>query len=191
MPQAIQVELDDEQLQEIHDAVEHDERQLDEVINDLLDQYVLQQKSIQAYTGKPGSIDGGKSFGGVEQINELPPPMAVLLGFESVDVLPGRSVIEFEPSEKHANPLGTLHGGIMCDLGDAAMASAYASTLEPDEMFATIELDAKYLKPVWQEKLVAEATVIKQGRRTGLMECRVETDDGDLVAYLNSICMKI
>lgn len=191
MQQTIEIELDHDH-QELHDALEGDDRDLTNVVEDLLDLYVLQQKSIDTYTSFGGGNTEERSFGGVELINEIPPPMAVLLGFESVEITPGYSVIEFQPSSKHMNPMGTLHGGIICDLGDAAMASAYASTLEPSEVFATLELDSKFLKPVTDQHLVAHAEVIKNGRTTGLIECEIRTKDGDeLVAYLNSTCLKL
>ncbi len=61
---------------------------------------------------------------------ELPqPPIGALMGFQLTSIKPGESVIEFEAGERHANPMGTLHGGVLCDIADAAMGIAYASTL--------------------------------------------------------------
>jgi uncharacterized protein (TIGR00369 family) len=85
--------------------------------------------------------------------------------------------------------MGTLHGGVLCDLGDAAMGTAFASTLGEGESFTTLELDVKYLKPVWDADLTATAEVVKRGRQTGLVECDVTDDEGSLVAKLNSVCM--
>ena len=58
-----------------------------------------------------------------------PPPIGRLLGFSLVRIEPGRAVFAMEVDERFHNPLGTLHGGIYCDLADAAMGFAYASTL--------------------------------------------------------------
>lgn len=62
-------------------------------------------------------------------------------------------VIAFEASGRHANPMGTLHGGVLCDIADAAMGMAYASTLEEGETFGTLELKINFLKPVWNARL--------------------------------------
>ena len=35
-----------------------------------------------------------------------PPPIATLLGFSLASVEPGRAVVEFEATERHANPMG-------------------------------------------------------------------------------------
>src|SRR2546427_2886795 len=58
-----------------------------------------------------------------------PPPIARLLGFVVKSIEPGHAVFEMEADERHHNPMGTLHGGVTCDLADAAMGFAYAATL--------------------------------------------------------------
>jgi len=44
-----------------------------------------------------------------------PPPIARLIGFKLSAIKPGEAVVEFEATEAHANPMGTLHGGVLCD----------------------------------------------------------------------------
>jgi Domain of unknown function (DUF4442) len=58
-----------------------------------------------------------------------PPPIAALIGFTLTAVSPGEAVIELAADRQHANPMGALHGGVLCDIADAAMGIAYASTL--------------------------------------------------------------
>jgi acyl-coenzyme A thioesterase PaaI-like protein len=52
-----------------------------------------------------------------------PPPIGRLLGFVLKAIEPGRAVFEMEVDGRHHNPMGTLHGGIYCDLADAAMGT--------------------------------------------------------------------
>jgi len=92
-----------------------------------------------------------------------PPPVGRLLGFVLKEVEPGRAVFEMEADERHHNPMGTLHGGIYCDLADAAMGFAYAATLGEGEAFTTIELKINFLRPVRRTTLTAEAKVVKAG----------------------------
>jgi len=75
------------------------------------------------------------------------PPVARLIGFTLTGIQPGQAVIELEASAQHANPMGTLHGGILCDIADAAMGMAYASTLAEGETFTTLELKINFLRP--------------------------------------------
>jgi uncharacterized protein (TIGR00369 family) len=120
-----------------------------------------------------------------------PPPVAKLIGFEMTEIEAGRAVFELDAGPQHASPLGTLHGGIVCDLVDAAMGCAHASQLDEGETFTTLELKINFLKPVWTGHLVAEARVLKAGRTIGLVEGRVTDDAGSLVAYATCTCMTL
>ena len=92
------------------------------------------------------------------------PPIARLIGFDLESIELGRSVFSLQAGEKHANPMGTLHGGVICDVADAAMGTAIATTLEDDESFTTLNLTADYFKPVWTQRLRATARVTKRTR---------------------------
>jgi uncharacterized protein (TIGR00369 family) len=118
-----------------------------------------------------------------------PPPVARLVGFHLASVKPGEAVIELEAGEAHANPMGTLHGGILCDIADAAMGMAFGATLGEGESFTTLELKINFLKPVWKARLKAIGRVVKQGRTIGLIECDVTDEQGNLVARAVSTCM--
>ena len=120
-----------------------------------------------------------------------PPPVARLIGFTFTAIQPGQAVIEFEATAQHANPMGTLHGGILCDIADAAMGMAYASTLAEGETFTTLELKINFLRPFWTGKLVAEARMVKDGRTIGLVECNVTDAQQRLVARAASTCMTL
>ena len=119
------------------------------------------------------------------------PPVAELIGFQLVEVEPGRAVFEMEAGPQHANPMGTLHGGILCDIADAAMGIAYASTLEEGESFTTLELKINFLKPVWNARLRAEGHLVKRGKTVGLVECDVRDETGSLVARASSTCLTL
>jgi uncharacterized protein (TIGR00369 family) len=119
------------------------------------------------------------------------PPIAELIGFSLREAQPGFAVIDFEADRRHANPMGTLHGGVLCDVADAAMGIAYAATLGEGETFTTIELKINFLKPVWTGKLIATGRVVKGGRTVGLVECDVSDAEGQLVARATSTCMTL
>jgi uncharacterized protein (TIGR00369 family) len=120
-----------------------------------------------------------------------PPPVATLIGFTLTAIEPGRAVLELSADARHANPMGTVHGGILCDVADAAMGMAYASTLDEGESFTTLELKINFLKPVWAGKLVATGRIVKGGRTVGLVECDIVDDKGRLVARATSTCMTL
>jgi uncharacterized protein (TIGR00369 family) len=120
-----------------------------------------------------------------------PPPAGRLLGFVLKAVEPGRAVFELRADERHHNPMGTLHGGIFCDLADAAMGFAYAATLGEGEAFTTIELKINFLRAVRKTTLTAEARVVQAGSTVGYVECDVRDQAGKLVARAASTCLKL
>src|SRR6266851_5824006 len=120
-----------------------------------------------------------------------PPPIGALIGFRLVSIETGRAQFVLDADARHANPMGTLHGGVLCDIADAAMGMAYASTLEEGETFTTLELKINFLRPFWTGKLFAEACMVKDGRTIGLVECNVTDAQQRLVARAASTCMTL
>jgi uncharacterized protein (TIGR00369 family) len=121
---------------------------------------------------------------------ELPgAPVAEVLGFNVTEVEVGRVVVEIDATERLHNPMGTLHGGILCDIADAAMGLAFVSTLAEGELFTTIEIKLNFLKPIFKSRLRAEGKLIKKGSTVGLLECHVYDEKQSLVAHSTSTCM--
>jgi uncharacterized protein (TIGR00369 family) len=121
------------------------------------------------------------------RVNDV--PVARLIGFEAKEIADGRATVILAAGPQHANPMGTLHGGILCDIADAAMGMAFASTLAPEESFTTVELKINFFRPVWQAQLRAEGTVVQRGRTIGYVECDVTDEENRLVAKAASTCM--
>jgi uncharacterized protein (TIGR00369 family) len=140
-------------------------------------------------------FQGPKTTKHLEQLRALirgdvePPPIAKLVGFEFLSIDLGRAVFALNAGPQHANPMGTLHGGILCDVADAAIGMAMASTLEDDESFTSLDLTVKFLKPIWSARLLATAQLVKRTRSLGLLECEVADDSDSLVARVYSTCM--
>ena len=120
-----------------------------------------------------------------------PPPIAALLGFTLTSVGDGEATIEMKVDERLANPMGALHGGVLGDIADAAMGTAWASTLGEGETFTTFELKINFVKPVWSGTLRARGRVVKAGRTVGLVECDVLDAQDRLVARASSTCMTL
>ena len=112
-----------------------------------------------------------------------------LIGFEAKDVADGHATVTLSAGPQHANPMGTLHGGILCDIADAAMGLAFASTLAPEESLTTVELKINFFRPVWQARLRAEGTVVQRGQTMGYVECTITDEENRLVAKAASTCM--
>jgi|SRR5215469_3433154 len=125
----------------------------------------------------------------LERMMRVKAPIAELIGFGVSEAGDGRAVVVMQTGSQHFNPMGTLHGGVLCDIADAAMGFAFASTLAPGESFTTVELKINYLRPVREAQLRAEGRVVQRGRTIGYVECDVTDGNGRLVAKSNSTCM--
>ena len=80
--------------------------------------------------------------------------------------------------------MGTVHGGILCDLADVAMGAATAE----GESFTMLQLQMSYFLPVVEGPLSARARVVRRGRATAHLECDLEDGEGRLVARASSVC---
>jgi uncharacterized protein (TIGR00369 family) len=114
---------------------------------------------------------------------------AKLIGWESKRIAEGHAIVTLQAGPQHANPMGTLHGGILCDIVDAAMGIAFASTLAPGESFTTVELKINFFRPVWDSLLTADANVVRRGSKIGYVECEITDEQNRLVAKSACTCM--
>ena len=123
---------------------------------------------------------------------ELPhPPIMDTLGFTDLRPEPGRVVVEMPAAEFHYNPLGGVHGGVISTLLDTAAACAVHTTLAAGELYTSVDLTVKFLRPVTVESglLTCEGTVIQRGRRTALAQAQLTDEAGRLVAHATSTCL--
>lgn len=125
-------------------------------------------------------------------LGDLPqPPVAQLVGFRLTAISPDASIVELDVDERHANPTGLLHGGILCDIADAAMGLAYATTLKPDEAFTTLELKINFLRCVRHGRLRAIGRVVRAGRTISLVESDVVDAESRLIARATGTFMTL
>src|SRR6201987_2175531 len=120
---------------------------------------------------------------------QIRPPVSELIGFEVSEASKGHVVVVLQAGTRHFNPMGTVHGGILCDIADAAMGIAFATTLSVGESFTTVELKINFLRPVRQAQLRAEGRVVQRGRPIGYGEWKITDENGKLVAKPNSTCL--
>ena len=122
---------------------------------------------------------------------KIPPPVAELLGIDRVSFGDGKCTMKLEAGEQHANPMGTIHGGIICDLADAAMGMAFVTTCAEGESFTTLELKINFLRPFWTGTLLAHGRVVSRGKSVGMTECDVVDDNDRLIAKATSTVMAL
>lgn len=105
------------------------------------------------------------------------------LGFVLRSIERGRSSWDYRVDPAHFNPNGSLHGGVLMALMDTAMGFAIASHVFPEGRFnAAAEMSTRFLAPVRDGLVKAEATVLKIGKRLATVEARVTDEAGNLIA---------
>ncbi len=120
---------------------------------------------------------------------ELPaPPIAATMQFELVEAEIGRAVFTCTPDESVYNPIGAVHGGLVCTLLDSAAGCALHTTLPRGKGYTSVEIKVSYLKAVRAGSglLTATGTVVKAGSRVGFTEATVTDGSGALVATASS-----
>lgn len=116
---------------------------------------------------------------------ELPgAPIAAHVNMRPIAVDEGTVTFESHPDESHFNPLGMVHGGLVCTLLDSALGCAAHTLLPAGVGYTSIELKVNYLRPVHPSSapLTAVGRVVKAGRRVSFAEGEVTDATGKTVA---------
>jgi uncharacterized protein (TIGR00369 family) len=137
------------------------------------------------------------SMSGLDFLGELrdglrpPAPIASLFGVRIRSVEQGRVVFEYEPDESVYNPIGMVHGGVVCTLADTVIGCAVHSTLEAGVGYTSIDLQVAYLRPLTSASglVVATGTVVKPGRRVAFARAEIIDTTGKLVAEATGSCL--
>lgn len=123
-----------------------------------------------------------------------PPPIAVLLRMQPVELGDGHAVFEGEPGEEHYNPIGQVHGGYAATILDSVLGCAVHTTLPQGGAYSTLTLEVKYTRPITRDtgRVRAEATVVHRGRTQAVAEARLRASDtGKVLATATSTLLII
>jgi uncharacterized protein (TIGR00369 family) len=143
----------------------------------------------------PGpSTARGLSMAGIDYLRAMvdgvlpPAPIAGLMQFAISDVQPGRVEFTCVPDESAYNPIGAIHGGLLCTLLDSVTGCAVHSTLPQGKGYTSVEIKVNYLKAVRLTSgvLTAIGTVVKSGSRVGFADGVVTDASGATVATASS-----
>jgi uncharacterized protein (TIGR00369 family) len=139
----------------------------------------------------------GASLAGIDHLEAIrrgelpPPPMAAHFNFTIIEVSVGQVTFTCEPDESAYNPIGLIHGGLVCTLIDSVLGCAVQSTLPAGVGYTSIELKVSYLRPVRSDTgpLRAHGRVAKPGRRVAFADADVRDAEGTLLATGTGTCL--
>ncbi|HEU0101917.1 MAG TPA: PaaI family thioesterase [Mycobacteriales bacterium] len=143
------------------------------------------------------AAEQGRQLSGLEHLRGVaagtlpPPPIAGLMGFALVAVEEGEVMFTCVPDESAYNPIGVVHGGLVCTLLDSVCGCAVQSLLPQGVGYTSLEIKVSYLRPVRADSgvLTARGRVPRPGRRASFAEGDVRTADGKVVATASSTCL--
>lgn len=117
-----------------------------------------------------------------------PPPMASVVDSRLVAVADGEATFRCVPDDSFLNPLGLVHGGLLCTLMDSAMGVAVQTKLPADLGGASIELKVSFLKPLPYDggEIEVRGRALRVGRRVAFAEGHAYDPAGVLVGHATS-----
>ncbi len=124
-------------------------------------------------------------------------PFFQLMGFELVDVEPGRARLAMSWRNDLCQPAGIMHGGAIASLVDTAIAHSILLTPQYKEAhkqggrIVSLDLRIKYLRPVSAGKIFCNARVTRMGRQIIHAVADVTDGEGKEVATGDSIYMLV
>lgn len=123
---------------------------------------------------------------------QYPTAISTTLGMEITEIGPGTATIEIEMSkELHANQQGTIHGGLISELADAAIGTAHSTFMAEGESFTSIELKINFYRPVFGGVLTAKAYPLQKGKNVSHYFCEVKNAEGKTIAVATSTIMTL
>ncbi len=121
-----------------------------------------------------------------------PPAIGKTIGFELAEIGQASATMKMRTDPAiHGNPMGTVHGGVLCDIADAAIGTAHATTLAEDESFTSIDLRINFFRPLWKDEIRAAAKAVQVGKTVSFYSCDITRSDGKLVAVVTSAVMTL
>jgi len=137
------------------------------------------------------SMSGAAFLRAIAERRLPPPPIAVLMGFDIVEVGEGRVVFAVEPQEIHYNPIGMVHGGLAATLLDSAMGCAVHSLLPEGRAYTTLELKVNYVRALKHDtgRVQAIGKVIHLGGKVATAEGSLLDGAGKLYAHATTTCL--
>ena len=121
--------------------------------------------------------------------DEEAPPVAVLLGMNSLPAPEGTGIATMTIQDKHRQRAGVVQGGLIVTLADYALFEAVHTRMRPGDTAVTVELKVNFLAPARDGELTATARLIGTGRRIVVGEVDVTGDHDTLIARCLGTCL--
>lgn len=104
----------------------------------------------------------------------------------------GKATVQINSdNDIHGNQQGTVHGGLLCELADAAIGTAHSTVIGLDESFTSLEFKINFFRPVWKDTLNATAFPVQSGKTISVYNCEIKNTEGKIIALVSSTVMTL
>ena len=91
--------------------------------------------------------------------------------------------VRFDVLPPMFNPQGSLHGGIVATAMDVSMGHLLHQTTGSG---ATLEMNVKYLLPIFAENVTCKGSYLRQGKSISFLQSHMYKENGKLAAYASA-----
>jgi uncharacterized protein (TIGR00369 family) len=114
-----------------------------------------------------------------------PPPIVNLVGARLVSVGDGEALFRCTPDESAYNPIGVVHGGLLCTLLDTAAGCAVHTLLPAGVGFSSIEIKVSFLRVLRAGggEVEVHGQALRVGRQVAFAEAHARDGTGELVGH--------
>ncbi|HEX5923829.1 MAG TPA: PaaI family thioesterase [Baekduia sp.] len=136
-------------------------------------------------TAAAAELSGRQVLEAISEGRLPPPPMAELVGARLVLVGDGEVRFAWTPDESAYNPIGMIHGGLLCTLLDFAAGAAVQTKLPAGAASSSIEIKVSYLKALRSDSgdIDVHGHVLQVGRHVAFAEAHARNPAGELVGH--------
>lgn len=106
-------------------------------------------------------------------------PLAVHMNIRAESIARGAARLVMPYGPHLARPVDTVSGPAMMTLADVALWAAVLSEAGPVEMVVTTSLTMNFLRKAGATDIIAEAKVLRMGRRLAVAAVELVADDTD------------
>ena len=112
----------------------------------------------------------------LEALSDRDAPFVSLFGFRTEHIGRGQATIRLPYNEDHIRPGGTISGPAMMALADWAIYVAVLGAIGPVDLAVTTNLNINFLRKPAERDLIAEARLIKLGRRLAVGDTSIHPE---------------
>lgn len=124
-----------------------------------------------------------------DSVHEAPFPS--LIGMRIAQLELDRCRIDLDLAQRHLQPFGIVHGGVLATLIDTATFWAGFMRLPEDAGLVNVDLKLNYLKAVARGRLRAHGECLRAGRQLSYTQASVFDENDELVAHGTSTLMAL